>query len=153
MIQLTDHLKLKTKEGQSVSASVLLTKGNKVITGGRGCEGLGRKRGEGKENRGRIRCGRRCGRCAKGQEIEQRCVAVGHGELGLVNRKSGKQREREPVEAISRGTALVDRWGHPQSQNFNSELLLSKGNTGTKSGADTKGKAIQCLPHLGIHPT
>ena len=35
---------------------------------------------------------------------------------------------------------------------FNPELLLSKGNIGTKSGAETKGKAIQRLPHLGIHP-
>jgi hypothetical protein len=40
---------------------------------------------------------------------------------------------------------------HPQ--NFNLELLLSKGNTGTKSGAETEGKVIQRLPHLGIHPT
>ena len=38
-------------------------------------------------------------------------------------------------------------------QNFNPELLLCKGNTGTKSGAETEGKAIQRLPHLGIHPT
>jgi hypothetical protein len=38
-------------------------------------------------------------------------------------------------------------------QNFKPELLLSKGNTGTKSGAETEGKTIQRLPHLGIHPT
>jgi hypothetical protein len=38
------------------------------------------------------------------------------------------------------------------SQNFNPELLLSKGNTGTKSGAETEVKALQRLPHLGIHP-
>jgi hypothetical protein len=36
-------------------------------------------------------------------------------------------------------------------QNFNPELLLSKGNTGTKSRAETEGKGIQRLPHLGIH--
>jgi hypothetical protein len=35
---------------------------------------------------------------------------------------------------------------------FNPELFLSKENTGTKSGAETKGKAIQRLPHLVIHP-
>jgi hypothetical protein len=35
---------------------------------------------------------------------------------------------------------------------FNSELFLSKGNTGTKNGEETEGKAIQRLPHLGIHP-
>jgi hypothetical protein len=34
------------------------------------------------------------GRCREGQEIEQRCVAMGHGELGVATRKSqmgGKQ--------------------------------------------------------------
>jgi hypothetical protein len=36
---------------------------------------------------------------------------------------------------------------------FNPELFLSKGNAETKSGAKTEGKAIQRLPHLGIHPT
>jgi hypothetical protein len=36
-------------------------------------------------------------------------------------------------------------------QNFNPELLLSEGNTGTKSGAETEGKAIQRLPHLPSH--
>ena len=37
-------------------------------------------------------------------------------------------------------------------QNFNPKLLLCKGNTGTKSGAETEGKAIQRLPHLGSIP-
>ena len=31
------------------------------------------------------------------------------------------------------------------------KILMGK-NTGTKSGAETQGKAIQRLPHLGIHP-
>ena len=43
-IQFTDHMKLK-KEDQSVDASVLLRRGNKIIKGSRGWEGLGRKRG------------------------------------------------------------------------------------------------------------
>jgi len=30
--------------------------------------------------------------------------------------------------------------------------ILPRGNTGTKSGAWSEGKAIQRLPHLGIHP-
>ena len=47
MIQLTDHMKVKKKKDQSVYASVLLRKGNKIIMGGRGWEGLGRKRGRG----------------------------------------------------------------------------------------------------------
>jgi hypothetical protein len=38
------------------------------------------------------------------------------------------------------------------SQNFNPELLLFKGNTGTKSGAETEAKTIQRLPHLEIIP-
>ena len=52
MIQLTDHTKLKEKEDQSMDASVLFTRGNKIIMGGRGWKGLGRKRGGGEENRG-----------------------------------------------------------------------------------------------------
>jgi hypothetical protein len=31
------------------------------------------------------------------------------------------------------------------------KFLLSTGNAGTKSGAETEGKAIQRLTHLGIH--
>jgi hypothetical protein len=30
-------------------------------------------------------------------------------------------------------------------------MFLSKGKTGSKSGTETEGKAIQRLPHLGIH--
>ena len=30
--------------------------------------------------------------------------------------------------------------------------ILTGGNTETKYGAETEGKAIQCLSHLGIHP-
>ena len=30
--------------------------------------------------------------------------------------------------------------------------ILMGGNTETKCGAETKGKDIQRLPHLGIHP-
>jgi hypothetical protein len=37
-------------------------------------------------------------------------------------------------------------------KNIYPEFLLSKGNAGTKSGAEIKGKAIQSLPHLVIHP-
>jgi hypothetical protein len=34
-------------------------------------------------------------------------------------------------------------------KNINPEFLLSKGNAGTKSEAETEGKAIQRLPQLG----
>ena len=37
--QLTDHMKLNNKQDQSVDASVLLRKGNKIIMGERGREG------------------------------------------------------------------------------------------------------------------
>jgi hypothetical protein len=37
-------------------------------------------------------------------------------------------------------------------KNINPELLLSKGNAGTKSGTETEGNAIQRLPPPGIHP-
>ena len=38
-------MKLKREEDQRVDASVLLRRGNKIIKGSRGWEGLGRKRG------------------------------------------------------------------------------------------------------------
>jgi hypothetical protein len=36
-------------------------------------------------------------------------------------------------------------------KNINPVLLLSKENAGTKSVAETEGKAIKRLPHIGIH--
>ena len=47
----------------------------------------GREEGEG-EKRGRIRCGRRWRRCTEGQEIEQKCVAMGDRELDVSTKKS-----------------------------------------------------------------
>jgi hypothetical protein len=37
-------MKLKKKKDQNVDSSVLLRRGNKILTGGRGWEGLGMKR-------------------------------------------------------------------------------------------------------------
>jgi hypothetical protein len=77
-----------------VEASVLLRSGNKIIKGCRGLEGLGRKSRGREEKRGKIRYGRKR-RCTEGQEIEQRCVAMGDGKLGLATRKyqiSGKKK-------------------------------------------------------------
>jgi hypothetical protein len=37
-------------------------------------------------------------------------------------------------------------------KNINPEIFLSKENARTKSGAETGEKAIERLPHLGIHP-
>ena len=39
-------MKLKNKEDQSVDVSVLLSREEKILVGGRGCKVLGRKRGE-----------------------------------------------------------------------------------------------------------
>ena len=46
-----------------------------------------------------------------------------------------------------------------EDQSVDTSVLLRKGNkipmgevTETKCGAETEGKAIQRLPHLGIHP-
>jgi hypothetical protein len=52
MIQLIDHMKVKKKKYQSVNISVLFKRGNKIIVGVRGCEGLGRKRGVGEDKKG-----------------------------------------------------------------------------------------------------
>jgi hypothetical protein len=38
-------------------------------------------------------------------------------------------------------------------KNINPEVLLTKGSTGTKIGAETEEKAIQRLSYLAIHPT
>jgi hypothetical protein len=78
-------------------------------------------------------------RNAEGQKIELRCIAVGKRELGVATRKSQMP-----------GIPMTQSSTHFQS--INPEFLLSKGNAGTKSGAETEEKAIQGLPHLGIHP-
>jgi hypothetical protein len=44
---------------------------------------------------GRIRYGRRLGWSTEGQEIEQRCVAMGNGELGVATRKLQIPRKQE----------------------------------------------------------
>jgi hypothetical protein len=41
---------------------------------------------------------------------------------------------------------------HLLTKNFNPEMFLSKGKTGTKSGTETEGKAFSDCPHLGIYP-
>ena len=94
-VQLMDHMKLKRKEDQRVTVSVMLRRGNKIIKESRGWEELGRKRRGGGEKR-RIRYGRRWRRCTEGQKIEQRCVAMGDGELGVATRKSQMPGKREP---------------------------------------------------------
>ena len=54
------HMKPKKKEDQSVGASVLLRRGKKIISGGRGREGSGTERKRRwRKKKGRIRCWRR----------------------------------------------------------------------------------------------
>ena len=54
IIQLTDHMKVKKKKDQSLDASVLFRRGDKIIMGGREWTRLGEKRGggEGKKSAG-----------------------------------------------------------------------------------------------------
>ena len=89
-------MKLKKKEDQSVDASVLLRRGNKIITGGRGWEGL-RRNGAGRGKRGgQDQVWEETGDMNReGQEIEQSCVAMGEGELGAGTRKSQMPRKQE----------------------------------------------------------
>ena len=107
---------LKRQDDQRVNVSVQLRRNN-IIKGGMDLEGRG-----GGEKRGTIRYGRRCRRCTEGQEINQRCFAMGDGELGVATRKSQMPRNQEsqdstgmtlaeiplkgegdPVETISKG--------------------------------------------------
>ena len=93
-IQITDHMKLKRKEDQRVDASVLLIRGNKIIKGSRGWEGLGRKRsGERVAESG---MGGHGDDVQRGQETEQRCVSMGDGELGVATKKSQMSGRQEP---------------------------------------------------------
>ena len=55
----------------------------------------GRKERE-EEKMGRIRYGRRWGRCTEYQEIEQGCVAIRDGELVIVSRKSQMTGKQDP---------------------------------------------------------
>jgi hypothetical protein len=83
MILLTDHMKPKKKEDQSMDASVLLRRGNKIITNqGRGKEGAGRERGGGGKVGAESLWEEMGGRSEEGQEFELRCVSLGDGELG-----------------------------------------------------------------------
>ena len=103
MIQLTNHIKLK--KDQSVDASVL-RRGNKTLTGGRGWERLGRKRGEEGEKEGQDQVKEQTG-----QEIEQRYVAIGDARKSRGSQEPVEMRlaempnqgEEEPVKTIPRG--------------------------------------------------
>ena len=63
--------------------------------------------------------------------------------------KTPKKWER-PYPVDRHGPWLRD--GATYFKNFNPELVLSKKDTETKSGAETEGKAVQRQPYLGILP-
>ena len=91
IIQHTDHMKLKKEEYRSLDASILLRRGNKINMGDRGSEGHGKERGGGwKKSRDRIRYRKRREKY-RGQEIEQKHVAVEYGELEEATKKSQMQ--------------------------------------------------------------
>jgi len=69
-----------------MDASVQLTRGNKILTGGREREELGRRRRGGGET-GQDDVWDDIGEMYSGQEIEERCVRIGDGELGIATRK------------------------------------------------------------------
>ena len=132
----------------------------------------GREEGNGKRGAGSWMGGD--GRCTEGQEIEQRYVVMGDGKLGWSPESSKcqesrripghkgddiswntQQRGRRTCRDHIQGLGKAPVWGMglpTHLKKFNSELILPKGNTGTKNGAETEGQATQKVPHLGIHP-
>jgi hypothetical protein len=86
-------MKLKRKEDQRVDASVLLRRKNKIIKGSRGWEGLSKKRGGRGETEGQNHLWKRF---TEGHQIEQRCVAMVDGELGVATRKFQMPEKQEP---------------------------------------------------------
>jgi hypothetical protein len=82
-------MKLKKKGDQHVGASVLLRRGNKIITGGRGRKGSGKER-ERVGERGQFQVCKEIGEIYRRSGNDWNCVAVGGGvaELGVTTRKS-----------------------------------------------------------------
>jgi hypothetical protein len=95
-MQFTDCMKLKKKEDQRVNVSVLLRRENKIIKGNRRWEGLGRKRREreGKDEKSQV--WEEMEEITEGQNIEQRCVAMGNRELRIATIKSHMPGKQEP---------------------------------------------------------
>ena len=54
----------------------------------RGWDVLWRKSGRGGEERGQVQVWEETGRCTEGKQIENKCVAMGYGKLGVATRKS-----------------------------------------------------------------
>jgi hypothetical protein len=57
------------------------------------------------------------------------------------------------IQSLGMPSFMLEGWVHsPISKKFNPELLLSKGNTETRSGTETEGKAIRDCPFWGSIP-
>ena len=96
MDQAVKHLSHKQEVLSSDLHGALEIKGGRDLGGGE----------EGEENRGlrgRIRYGKRQERSTESQEIEQKYVAVGDGELGVATRKSQMPEKQEVPRAQQGG--------------------------------------------------
>jgi hypothetical protein len=61
--------------------------------------------------------------------------------------KMGRENLERPCPEFRHSLLLTDG----ALKIFYTELLLYKGNTVTKKGAETEAQAVERLPHLGIH--
>jgi hypothetical protein len=139
------HMKLKKNEDQRVDASVLLRSGNRIIKGHRGLEILGRKRGGKREESGMG------GDVQMVRKMNRGMGAGGSDQKGPDARKARASQDPTGMtlaEILHKGyeSVRIQRfamapWLRDRAtihlKNFNAELLLSKRNTGTKSGAET----------------
>jgi hypothetical protein len=132
-------------------------------------------KGEGKKKGGGIRCWRRrWGGMYRGSgnwtEVgSSEGCGIGHNHLKVQHarkasssqyptgmdinwntQQKGERTCREHIQTLGTDPG----WGMGSQNHFkhtNQELLLSKGNAKTKTGARMEEKVIQRLPHLGIH--
>ena len=89
MIQLTDHIKYKKKEDQSVEASILLRWGNKIVMVRYTEIGIWERERRWRGKRAsRIRNGKIQEKSTEGTENELKSVALAGKELGVASRKT-----------------------------------------------------------------
>jgi hypothetical protein len=82
---------------------------------------------------------------------KQEAPGPNRNEICWNSQQWGGKTYRDHIQELGK----VPGWGMGPPmylQNFNPELLLSKGNTEAKSRAESEQKAIQRLHHLGVHP-
>ena len=72
-------------------------------------------------------------------------------DISWSTQQRGERTCRDHIQRLG----MAPGWGMgppTHLKNINPELFLSKENSGTKSGAETEGKAIERLSYLEIHP-